>query len=237
MSVHQPDLFTGSGELPYLDRFERIDLLAQTQGFMPVTKTEQVEVMGLQSFLGKPGGAAKHLAEVAIHQKKAGVEDVGSAGRRITRDYIGYALDAKASTKALAALQEELKEVNPELVLELAVEPEQPGMLEFLRYFDLATLKETGDLYSIGYDPQDPRLKYSVDNPGIMFYLKEAMSKWRVAQVKRRLPEATADQAARFIFFAERLVEITKHGPKQLAAIANEGLDEIYGRSSEDQVK
>ena len=109
-------------------------------------------------------------------------------------------------------------------------EPDQPGLLPFLRYFDLSVLKQTNRVDKIGYDPQ--KVDYKPDNPGIMFYVGEGLASWRVHQVRKQLPNASQDQANRFLFWAERLVEITKYSPKQLRAIANEGLDKIYGREA-----
>lgn len=229
LEVQQVEAPLLSPELPALNRFQRLDTLARIVGFMPVSRTEQVEAMGLESFTNSPYGAAKHLAEVARHQKKAGVEDVGRAPRKITRNYINYAKDAKNSAIALKQLQTELvKILNPELVLDRVFEPEQPGLLEFLRFFDLGLLRQTGDETVMDYDPQ--AVDYSKDNPEIVSYLKEAMSIWTVHQVRKKLPEAVADQSARFHFFVDRLVEISKYSPRDVSAVAHDGLDELYVR-------
>ncbi len=229
MTVTQERLpFSRDPELPELNRYERIDTLSHIKGFIPATPEEVIEVMGLQSVIDNSWGVAKHLAEVTIQQNKAGVEDPQRAARKITRNYIGYAQDAHDSTKALKSLQDTLDGVNPELILDRVITPDEPGVLEMLRHFDLHLLNETGNVWKVGYDPQ--KVKYSKDNPGIMFYAGEAVSAWRVHQVYKAIPNALAEQADRFIFFAKRLVEITEHSPKRLSAIANEGLDQLYGR-------
>ncbi len=226
MAVHQPELFSVHPELPTLDRFERLDTLERIEGFMPTSQTEQVETLGLQSVIGSPGGTAKHLAEVIIHQKEAGVEDHGAAARKITRNYIEWALDAKTSVESLALLGHSLEEANPELILDRVVEPSSPGILEFLRYFDLGLLRETRDIRKVGYDPQ--KVAYKKENGGIMVFAELAVSTWRVHQVRKRLPDAIDDQNARFIFFAQRLVEVRDHSDKRLSAVAHAGLDTIY---------
>jgi hypothetical protein len=231
MAVRQPELFSAHPELPELDRYERLDTLAQVTGFLPVEKAEQVEVMGLQSVIDTPGGAAKHLAEVIVRRKKEGAEDPGAAARKIVRSYGEWALDAKNSVNSLAALRDTLADANPELLLDRVVEPSDPGVLEFLRYFDLSLLREDGEgaLWELGYDPQ--AFKYSKDNPGILFYAGEAASVWRVHQVRKQLPNAIDDQSGRFTFFAQRLTEVIDHSDKKLAAIAHEARDKIFDRT------
>jgi hypothetical protein len=226
MAIQQPELFYERPGLPRLDRYERLDTLARVEGFLPVSQEEQTEVMGLLSVIDKPGGAAKHLAEVTIQQKKAGVDDPAKAASKITRDYIGYAQNAKDSVFALESLTDALTDVNPELILDRVVEPQEPGLLEFLRYFDLSLLKDTHDIRKVGYDPQ--KVDYSKNNSGIMFYLEEALTTWRVHQVRKRLPDALSDQSARFLFFAHRLVEVRDHSSPQLRAIAREGIGKLY---------
>jgi hypothetical protein len=214
--------------LPQLDRYQRIDMLDHVEGFLPATRAELTEVTGLESVIGRAGGAAKHLGEVALRQHKTTMSDPNRTIRRLTRDYIGYTLDAKKSGAALDELGEALSgDVNPELILDRVCEPTDPGLLEFLRYFDLMTMRKEGRIDKIGYDPQ--KVNYVTDNPGIMFYLDQAMASWRVHQVRKRLPEARDQQTRRFDFWVQRVVEISRHYPV-LRPIAEDGLDKIYNR-------
>jgi hypothetical protein len=217
--------YTGNQQL---DRFQRIDALPRLEdGFLPTTLPEQTEVLSLQSFIDRPGGAARHLAEVVKHQRKADTDDPQAAARRITRDYINYAQDAKARFYELEALGDELEDANPELILDRVVTATQPGVLAFMRYFDLSTLRHTGNIRAVGYDPQ--KTKYLPDNGGIVAHAEMAVESWRVHQVRKRLPEAKQDQANRTGFFLKRLVEVKDHYPI-LRPIAAEGLDQIYER-------
>lgn len=212
--------------LPQLDRYQRIDVLQKVEGFLPTSQKELTESLSLQSFIGSKGGAAKHLAEIDARQHKTAMTDPNRSTRRVVREYIGYAMDARQSSNQLEALQTALIDVNPELILNRAVEHDQPGLLPFLRYFDLSVMRETGRLDTIGYDPQ--KVAYVPDNPGIMFYLGEGLASWRVQQVRQQLPIASRDQAERLAFWAERLGEIANHSSYQLKAIAQEGLDTIH---------
>jgi hypothetical protein len=217
---------------PELDRYQRIETLGEVAGFLPVTKPEQVEVMGLMSFSPRQGGAAKHIAEVARRQHtKANMEDPTATSRKLVRNYVDWMTNARESSRALSMLETELKEVlNPELKLAVARdELSQPGLLAFMRYYDLALLAKAGDIESVGYDPQ--KVAYSTDNQGIIYYLEAAMESWRIQQVRRQLPQAQTHEANRFIFWAERVNEVAKHSPKQLKAIALDGLDKVYERT------
>jgi hypothetical protein len=217
-------------EVPELDRYQRIDTLGEVVGFLPVSKPEQVEVMGLQSFIGLSGGAARHIAEVAKRQHRTDMADPTTTSRKLVRNYVDWMTDAHNSSRALAALADELKEVlNPELRLSRVFEPSQEGLLPFMRYYDLALIKKTKDIETVGYDPQ--KVKYDPENAGIMHYLEYAMESWRVQQLRKQLPHAQEHESNRFLFWAERTVEVVNHSPKQLKAIANEGLDKVYGRT------
>ncbi len=231
-SLEQAPLPFYEQNLPQLDRYQRIEVLSvDPEGFLPPTKAEQVEVMGLQSVIHKSYGVSKHLAEVRIGQGKTKMADPEATARRIVRDYVGWALDAHQTQAQLGVLEEELKYVNPELPLgnnDLQKDVGRIGLLKFMRFFDLAVLRDSGRVDKVGYDPQ--RITYTEENPGILAHLEMAQDSWRVGQVKRALPLAQQDTTNRFMFWVPRLVEITKHSPKSLKAIAHEGIDKIYDR-------
>ena len=211
--------------LPQLDRFDRLEMLDRVQGFLPTSPQEIVEATGLQSVIGRPGGAAKHLNEVAVHQKRAAKTDHNRALRSITRSYIGFAVDARQSVADLTDLQTELTEVlNPHLRLNRVFEPDQRGLLRFMRFFDLATITDEMSKWAAGYDPL--KVPYKADNPGIMFYLEQAMEQWRVHPVRARLPQAIASETNREKFWTERLEEVHDHYPI-LRSIVEEGLDKL----------
>ncbi len=212
-----------------LDRYQRIEVLGITEGFLPTTKEEQVEAMGLVTFKEKPGGAAKHLAEVAIHQSRADTTDNMRAPRKLTRSYIDWMLDAQQAADDMETLKVELsQDVNPRLALATVVESTQPGLLPFLRYFDLSLLRQFKKIQAVGYDPQ--KVSYRQDNPAIMYYLDEAVQSWRVQQVRRQLPEAVNHEVRRQAFWLERLVEVQKHFPA-LRPVATEGIDRYHQRA------
>ncbi|MEI7683176.1 MAG: hypothetical protein WCJ24_02660 [Candidatus Saccharibacteria bacterium] len=214
----------------HLDRFQRIETLSRLDdGFLPTTLSEQTEVMGLQSVIDRPYGVAKHLAEVVIHQKAANTKDPLSAARKIVRNYIDYAADAQQRVGELDSLQTTLTDVNPELLLSRVVDASQPGILAFLRFFDLSALRDGFKDTKIGYDPQ--RVNYSLENGGIMVFADMAVNSWRVNQVRKRMPEATTNEQNRMSFWLERLVEVDKHYPV-LKPVVKAGLDAIHARSS-----
>jgi hypothetical protein len=226
---------TGQEVLPFyesadegLDRFQRIEVLDHVEGFLPTTQSEQVEAVTLVDFKERLGGAARHLAEVAAHQRGAETTDNMRAPRKLTRSYIDWALDAQKASQEMEALKHELDtDVNPHLAMATVVEPTQAGLLPLLRYYDLALLRQMKKIEAVGYDPQ--KVAYTPENPGIMYYLGEALKSWRVVQVRRLLPEAITHEANRQAFWLERLVEVKTHYPS-LRAIAAEGIDKYYGR-------
>lgn len=223
------------GVLPFegqiLDRYERLDLMGHVEGFLPVSREEQTRATIIEPFVGRPGGAAAHLAEVASHQRKAGKEDTLAAPRRITRQMIGWALDAKQSGRTLDELTADLDEASPELILNRVLDTDdtRAHLLPFLRFFDLSTLRETQRVDAVGYDPQ--KVSYDSSNPGIMHYVGEAADRWRVQQVRRRLPDASGHEAARFGFWTYCLAKVREHYPR-LRPIAEEGFDKIYERNT-----
>lgn len=216
-----------------LDRYQRIETLSYVEGFLPVTRPEQVEAIGLESFPPAIGGAAKHLAEIALRQRTTTMKDPNRTVRRIVLNYVNYATDAHVSGKSLEELQAVITDdINPELILDRVVDIEQPGLLPLLRYFDLAVMRDTGRLYDIGYDPQ--KVPYVPENPGIMHFVEEAIGSWRVHQVRRLvLPQAQKHEANRFMFWTDRLSEVIKHYPL-VRPIAQDGLDKLYGRAKEE---
>jgi hypothetical protein len=222
--------FYAAPEYPELDRYQRIETLQRVEGFLPVSKPEQVEVMGLLSFPSSKGGAAKHLAEIDRRQHRTEMKDPNRTTRAVARKYVGWMIDAHQSSLELEQLGKHLEEVlNPELKLNRVFEASQPGLLKFLRFYDLSLLARTGDIKTVGYDPQ--KVNYSVDNPGIRYYLELAMDSWRIHQLRNGLPYAKAHESNRFAFWAERNSEIIKHSPRSLGAIAHEGFDQVYGRT------
>jgi len=221
-------------ELPYpnhgLDRFERIEAIDYVSGFLPVSKPEQVEALSLQNFPEKVGGAAKHLAEVVLRQKSQKVDDPLRAAKKLTRNYIDYALDAQNSADKLGRFAEVLDEVmNPELRLSVVLENDirQPGLIPYKRFVDLSKLKNEGSYSKMDYDPQ--KVKYTPENGGLDYYLMVDTEEWRVGGVKRVLPEAQASESNRQAFWMSKLVEVAKGYPK-LRPIASEGLDKLHAK-------
>lgn len=237
MSRHSQATLPGFG-LPFhesdgqLNRFQRIEVISRVEGFLPATKDEQVEALGLQSFPECIGGAAKHLAEVVVRQRSANTDDPMRAARKITRNYIDYAKDAQQSGQALQTLEVDLEEVfNPELRMELVVTPEHVGLRPFLRFFDLSILKDDKDFRAIGYDPQ--RVSYATDNGGLIPFLLEALDIWTVKQVKGRLPEAIGAEGNRLDFWTRKLGEVGKYYPILKPIVAG-GLEELHQKAKNE---
>lgn len=211
--------------LPSLNRYERLEMLEITEGFLPTSLREVSEATSLEAFKGHPGGTAKHLQEVTLRQKQTGMADPKRTGRRLTREYGSYAIDAKQRATAMGGLALKLQDdINPELKLDRVFESTAPGLLDFLQDFDLRELRETGRPDKIGYDPL--KVNYTLDNHGIVFYLQEAMAVWRVQQLRKHLPGAIDRQVQRQIFWADRLEEVVKHYP-DFRPIAKEQLAKL----------
>lgn len=216
-----------------LDRYQRLDTLPRLEdGFLPVSLEEQSSVMAVKAFEHHPAGAAKHLHEVHIHQFSANTNDPLRAVRKKTRMFGAYALDARDALGGLEDLHQSLRDVlNPELRIDRVLEPTDRGLLPFLRFFDLMSLRQTARPDKMLYDPQ--KVTYTPDNGALtQVYLPMAMESWRVQQVRRRLPEALQNEGNRRGFWVQRLVEIQKHSPKEASAVAAEELDKIHGHKA-----
>lgn len=235
LGIEQWPLYEPTG-YPQLDRYHRIEVLDRIEGFLPATKPEQVESMGLQSVIEKPWGTSKHLAEIALGRNKEHVntKDPEAAVRKIVHDYVGWAADALASSQTLATLKEAIAYAHPEVKLkdldELENQEVQAGLLKFLRFYDLSVLARTGEIEAVGYDPQ--LVNYSTDNPGIMYYLGLASEVWGVHSVRSRLPDAEDHESRRFLFWMERLTEVKSHSTGAARAIAAQGIDKIHNRQT-----
>ncbi len=207
-----------------LDRYERLDVLARIAGFMPAGQNEQNEAISLYSFIGQRGATARHLAEVAIQQGRAGIEDTLRGPRSIVRKYGKYAADAQMSAAQLALLGAELEDVNPGLTIDQVTEPDQPGLLPYLRFYDLSLVRQTKDKDAPGYDPQ--KVDYLSTNPGIVYYLELKMPQWPVKEVRGQLPKAISNEASRSNFWTERLAEVDTYYPK-LRPVVRDVLDKL----------
>lgn len=212
-----------------LDRFARIEIIERIEGFYPTSKPEQVKVMQLEPFLSRKTGAAKYLSEVITHGRKLHQDDPVRAPRKIVKDFVDWAVDSSDALQQMRQVQEELEFVNPTLTanvwFDTAEHDPRPGMLKFLRFFDLDALNKGRSVETVGYDPQN--VDYNPKNSGIMHYLDMANNRWNVQSIKLALPSAISHEENRLRFWGERLIEVVDHSPRQLSAIAHEGLDKL----------
>lgn len=236
---------------------DRLEVVFDSLGFIPYSQTEATEALNLLGFDNelavprrKPISAAKHLAEVAIHQGRAlrkleeqeetlkllpeertRLEDSWSRGqyilraaRRIVRGYGEYAKDAQSGIVSFFALHELLDGANPELILSRVADIDSPSITPFIRHADFHKLVDgkNGDRTKAPF--KYPYLDLS--NMQVRTDTEKYLENVRVRDVAQGLPMAIDEQEARFFHWKGRLQEVVDHYPR-LKPVAEDCLNAL----------
>lgn len=218
-----------ASDLPEISRLERFATVKENHGFFPLSLRQISEVITLDAFESVPGGAAKHLAEIAVHQGKHDASPT-KATMSVVAEYGKCASSARSDVTALAQLHSELKnaEAHPfTTVGDYAVTAR--GLL--VRHFDLEALAK-GKLspfapspisgYS-GHVEIDPR-EYARQNPDrqLQEYIDRRLSGIRLDEAYKATGRAIEDRKAAKEYWVEQLMTIHKHtvGPAQVVAMS-----------------
>lgn len=209
--------------LPTVGPFERLEDLHAAAGFYATSSRELNEGFSILAFAHRPGGAAKHIAEILSHQNSADTDDPQAAARKVTNEYAKYAHKARADKTALLGLQEEIfdpviNDARRSLYNMRAI----TGLGQFIRFHDLnrlATSKDVGEFpfLPLGNTAKTPDAfdPYTAAQP-------DKLVRQRIEVIARTIPvwqarnvigSALEDQQSRFAFWTKALSEIREHVP------------------------
>jgi len=227
MTVHeQGELFSmpdpveaAMAEPELMVALDRLDFMNRQAGFLPTSRRELNESFSLLSFMQEPGGAAKHIAEVARHQDKHEADPVRTT-RSIILEYSHYARRARVDRTSLLTLKEELEETDGVHTLSSPKDEIYTGLGQLVRYIDLSHL-------ALNKRPEDfpfmPLRKYTpvattpdsyvMTQPSeeVEARIKDVLSHTRKYEAERWVKAAVEDQTHREDFWIDRLREIKKH--------------------------
>lgn len=206
----------------------KLNAVYEGAGFMPTSSVELTEALGIMAVSKKIGGPAKHLAEVARHQEKAGQRDNHRATRKIVHLYTDWGTDALRTLEEFEQLEEATHLVNPHLKAEVAeIESSTPGVLGLVRHHDITVLQRGGSDRQNGYRIFGKNaIDWSRDNSAIMVFVDAKIAQWTVRDITSQLPEAVQDQRQRHEFFLSALEQVSEHYP-QLRQLAEQGIRQV----------
>ncbi len=211
---------------------ERLDIIHHQEGFLPTSRRELNEAFSLLTFIGQPGGTAKHLAEISRHQAKHGA-DAPRTLRSVTAEYITYRRRSLADRSNLITLREELEDVKDTHRFSQAQGSMHTGLGQLARFMDLTKLAQQKDFASFPFSP----LRRYTPTPGPDKYvmtqrdpivdarIAEVVAPLRKWEAERWVDAAIEDQAKRHDFWSARLQEVAQHQTGQVRAMARQALE------------
>ena len=213
------DGFVEATLYPQIELSDRLRTIRDIHGFMPTSKTEINGAFGLLPFMETPGGAAKHLNEILLHQKKARTDTPDAAVRSVTREYAGYAAKARADGSNLVYLRQELADLDDASNLKtLQSVGIQTGLPQFVRYYDLSRLANDGTVVVSPFTKRsdgkasalDP---YTAPQPTkeMKLHMDKVAATTRVWDARKVVEGMISDQHNRFGFWTARLREARAH--------------------------
>ncbi|RTK95094.1 hypothetical protein EKI60_01410 [Candidatus Saccharibacteria bacterium] len=230
--VVQPTLFDALPEPRLMEpdeltTLERMEVMRQDYGFMPTTRDELNAAIGLVGFETTPGGTARHLNEILLHQKRAVTNDPAQAVRSVTAEYDGFARRAQSDHQGLINLQGDVRELmNPRVSI-----GEDAGsnsaLRQLVRFMDLDAYTLTKGEVWPGFDPlkkaarvrgkQGARMivdRYSASemDEEVETHVRDVLAATTVGQTRVLVDRAVADQARRLDFWVSKLRESRNHG-------------------------
>lgn len=147
---------------PELGTHERMEIVYNAHGFLPFTKDELNDIVSIDAFPTKKGGAARGLNEVLLHQKKANTDNPEQAVRSKTEEFVWYAKQAHQDCKELLELNHQFREMlNPSLTLadyleDIAIDEQTAslaglaGVHQLVRFLDLNEFRQTRNPFVSG---------------------------------------------------------------------------------------
>jgi hypothetical protein len=193
------------------DPFVRLIMVRDREQFLPVNLNELTEALSLGSYPARQGGAARHLNEILLHQKKAETDDPNRAVRSVATEYVSYYRSAKLGAEQLTVLSEDVREVyNPNLSLDMALGLDHVGLAGMVRFMDLRKVAsqqyvKDGEINPLLIDYTDQR------RVNTMRYIANILKNLRIGDIRSIVPLSLEDQKHRSNFWHERLVESSRH--------------------------
>ncbi|HEY5268415.1 MAG TPA: hypothetical protein VII94_04750 [Candidatus Saccharimonadales bacterium] len=202
-----------SSELTVIDDpFVKLAMVQGKEGFLPVSLHELREALELGSnYPAKQGGAARHLNEILLHQKRADTDDPGRAVRSVANKYVSYYYSSKLLTEQLSDLSDEVREIdNPHLSLEITLGLDRIGLAGMVRFMDL---RRVVFKQAVKNQEINPLLTDYIDSPKVetAHYIASVLKDLRVGNIRDVVVLSVKDQENRSKFWRERLVESARH--------------------------
>lgn len=221
-------LFDMPGYLPQGPRtsLDRLEMVHGELGFIPHSMSElNYAMLGLDN-RDVPGGYARHLNEVLLHQKKSISEDPTAALRSIVRKVKGFASTVRGDKTMLLQIQEELQDsLGVHNFLELN------SLHNLSKWRDQPSTKRGLGLISreilVGQALQDktmPNLDQVADEDAI----EHVLGSIRVYEASNAITSAIEHSDARFAFWVECLESAKDHTvvrPLAFQALASLGIE------------
>lgn len=227
-------------EYPLLSSRERLQALQDDPraGFLPKNDREKIKCYTYLDYLDNPKyplGISNQFIEIFIHQQKGrNIEKLATAQRSVvsvTHELHDHWQDAQRSIGALTKLYEDLDGANPRLGLLEDVPADHPGIAVLVRYRDLAVLCDTGRKPETIMNPlrvvedrrphADPTKNKTVGDlytspakpPQMDEYIADEAKHMKIAEVRRLLKDALADERAREVFLSDRMGDLAEGAP------------------------
>jgi hypothetical protein len=193
---------------------EKLDVLCQVDApFVPQSPRELHEAFSLLSFDPvKHGGAAGHLNEILIHQKRSNADHPENAVISVTREYAGYYTDAEDYLKYLEQLKEVLDQpINPNLHISDVDELSKRGrvakaLTRSIFYIDLDDSMSRGKIGDFPWWSSEVGAQKAKND-----YILRRMGELSVNDIRRAAPSVIASESNRGLFWYDRLRESRNH--------------------------
>ena len=222
-------------DLGEIARLDRLQIVKETQGFYPTSLRELSEVFTALDYAERPGGIARHLAEIARHQVKHEADPV-KAAVRITTEYAQYARQARNNLTGLLQNRQEVADSaqNP-FCSAAGLLITRPGLA--VRFADIDHLARTQSIDAIGHYPlirytqghAEAMQGYVMQDPPRHFaeYIKGRLGKIRVYEAKSLVDAAISDRAAAQRFWSKQLEAIAQHSTGAPRVVAKGALEKL----------
>ena len=222
-------------ELPKLGTIDRLQALHEDPraGFLPATHKEKNQVMAFLDYLDNPAyplGVNNQFFEIHNHQEREKEKQGGAipGGARalesIIYEFGDYLTQSTHQLEALRDLELRIGECpNPTVSLAEEIGSEHPGYASLVRYIDLATVRDGGQVpgikdplrtkehrWAAGKEPGKHKTVHDIytrpdPSETIKDHVAERVQSLTIGQMRQIISEAVTDQELRRSFMAQRL--------------------------------
>lgn len=225
-----------------LTALERLEVMNETQGFLPTTRDELNTATAVVAFDDIPGKTARHLNDVLQHQRKARTDMPEQAVRSITAEFAGFAQRARSDHQGLANLQEDIRLLDYPFASLSEEIGDNRAVRQLVRFVDLQAYTKSAGQESPGFDvlKRAARVRglesartiidvYSVDelDPAVKTHIDEVLAGITVGRSRELVAKAVAEQQKRLEFWIKHLQQSRQHSLAR--PIAERALRDLVG--------